>query len=72
VPPEARDRPAVELHTPLPVWAWVQTPKQLLRVEGRALWASRDCVLVEYGRGQAATSAWVWRSAVKHRATRGV
>jgi hypothetical protein len=45
----------------------VQTPDRHVRVDARALWATPDAVLVEWGFGQAATSVWVWRAAVKHR-----
>lgn len=67
LPPEARGAPAVDVEPPQPVRAWVQTTTEQIRVEGRALCATPDAVLVEWGFGQAATAAWVWRSAVRHR-----
>lgn len=67
LPPEARGGPVVDVTPPLPVRAWVQTRVELIRVEGRALSETPDAVLVEWGFGQAATDAWVWRSGVRHR-----
>jgi len=66
---EARGGPAVDVTPPLPVRAWVQTSVALIRVEGRALCETPDAVLVEWGSGQGATDAWVWRSGVRHRRT---
>jgi hypothetical protein len=67
IPADARGGAGVRILPPQPVRAWVQTPDRHVRVDGRALWATPDAVLVEWGFGQAATSAWVRRAAVKHR-----
>ncbi len=69
LPIEARGGPAVDVDPPQAVRAWVQTTTEQIRVDARALCATPDAVLVEWGFGQAATSAWVWRSAVRHRAS---
>ena len=66
---EARGPVVRKFDPPMPVWAWLQHPERLVRVEAVALAASSDAVLVEWGAGQAKTSAWIWRAAVKHRAT---
>jgi hypothetical protein len=64
---EARGPVVREFDPPMPVHAWLQTTDRLVRVEAVALAASEDAVLVEWGAGQAKTSAWIWRAAVKHR-----
>jgi hypothetical protein len=70
LPEDARGGPALELHPRMPVRAWLHTvDDKELRVDAVALWATPDAVLVEWGHGQAAESAWVWRAAVKHRST---
>jgi hypothetical protein len=51
-----------------PVHAWISTYRGVdRRVEAKAIAATGDVVLVEWGSGQAATAAWVWRAAVTHR-----
>jgi hypothetical protein len=67
LPEEARGGPAVDVAPPLPVRAWLHTPTRQVRVEAVAVAATTDAVLVMWGFGQAATAAWVWRAAVKHR-----
>lgn len=68
LPEEARGGPAIELQPRLPVHAWLRTKDgRQMRVQALALWVAPDAVLVEWGHGQAAESAWIWRSAVKHR-----
>lgn len=53
---------------PVPVHAWIRTYRGVdRRVEATAIAATGDAVLIEWGSGQAATAAWVWRAAVKHR-----
>lgn len=58
----------------LPVWAYVQTPDALVRVEAEAVSQTPDAVLVRFGHGDGyPLQAWIWRSAVTHRArTTGV
>lgn len=68
---EARGVVRAEFDPPRPVYAWLQTSDRLIRVDAMALAATDDAVLVEWGSGQAKTSAWVWRAAVKHRTTTG-
>jgi hypothetical protein len=69
LPDDARGGPVVEEDPRRPVRAWLHTvDDKELRVDAYALWSTPDAVLVEWGFGQAAESAWVWRSAVKHRA----
>lgn len=68
IPQEARGGPVGDVRPPAPVWAWIRTYRGVdRRVEARAIAATTDAVLVEWGSGQAATVAWVWRAAVKHR-----
>ncbi|MDR6172666.1 hypothetical protein [Curtobacterium sp. SORGH_AS_0776] len=64
---EARGVVRHEFDPPRPVYAWLQTSDRLIRVDAMALAASDDAVLVEWGSGQAKTSAWIWRTAVKQR-----
>ena len=45
--------------------AWLQFPDRTLEVEARVIaWTDR-AVLIEWGFGQAADTAWVWRDAVR-------
>lgn len=68
IPQEARGGPVEDVAPPVPVWAWIRTYRGVdRRVEAKAIAATNDAVLVEWGSGQAATAAWVWRTAVKHR-----
>jgi len=70
LPEDARGGPVLEVQPRQPVRAWLHTvDDKELRVDAHALWATPDAVLVEWGFGQAAESAWVWRAAVKHRST---
>lgn len=69
IPQEARGGPVGDVRPPVTVWAWIRTYRGVdRRVEAKAIAATGDAVLVEWGSGQAATAAWVWRTAVKHRA----
>lgn len=69
LPQEARGSRVVDVAPAAPVWAWIRTYSGAdRRVEARAIAATADAVLIEWGSGQAATSTWVWRAAVKHRA----
>ncbi|PZF56792.1 hypothetical protein DEJ23_09615 [Curtobacterium sp. MCSS17_008] len=43
----------------------MQFPDRILEVEGRVLAHTDRAVLVEWGFGQAADCAWVWRDAVR-------
>lgn len=64
---EARGPMTEDYETPRPVYAWLQHADRLVRVDAFALAATQDAVLVEWGNGQAKTSAWIWRAAVRHR-----
>jgi hypothetical protein len=69
LPVDARGGPVIDVVPPAPVRAWIRTFEgEDRRVEARAIAVSSDAVLIEWGRGQAATAAWAWRAAVKHRA----
>ncbi|WIA96396.1 hypothetical protein [Curtobacterium sp. MCBA15_004] len=68
LPEAARGGPEVDLPQPDPVLAWVQFADRLLEVEGRVLAYTERAVLVEWGHGQGADAAWVWRDAVRPRA----
>lgn len=50
---------------PDPVLAWIQFPDRLIELEGRVIAYTDRAVLVEWGRGQGADCAWVWRDAVR-------
>ncbi len=71
LPELARGGPEVDLHEPDPVLAWVQFPDRVLEVEARALAYTERAVLVEWGFGQGADTAWVWRDAVRPRTGAG-
>ncbi|QWS32597.1 hypothetical protein [Curtobacterium aetherium] len=67
LPDAASDGPVFDLPTPDPVLAWLQFPDRPLEVEACVIaWTAR-AVLVEWGYGQAAESAWVWRDAIRPR-----
>lgn len=65
LPEAARRGPEVDLLVPDPVLAWVQFPDRILEVEARVLAHTERAVLVEWGFGQGADCAWVWRDAVR-------
>ena len=68
LPAEARGGPVDDVVPPAHVHAWIRTYTGVdRRVEAKAIAATGDAVLIEWGSGQAATAAWVWRAAVKHR-----
>lgn len=67
LPELARGGPEVDLPVPDPVLAWVQFPDRILEVEARVLAHTERAVLVEWGFGQAADCAWVWRDAIRSR-----
>lgn len=68
LPADARGGPVGDVVPPAPVHAWIRTFRGVdRRVEAKAIAATGDAVLIEWGSGQAATAAWVWRAAVKHR-----
>lgn len=67
LPELARGGPEVDLPVPDRVLAWIQFPDRILEVEARALAYTERAVLVEWGFGQGADCAWVWRDAVRHR-----
>ena len=56
--------PTTTSSRPDPVLAWLQFPDRILEVEARAIAFTDRAVLVEWGFGQAADCAWVWRDAV--------
>ncbi|MBF4616312.1 hypothetical protein [Curtobacterium sp. VKM Ac-1376] len=68
LPADARGGPVGDVVPPAPVHAWIRTYRGVdRRVEAKAIAVTGDAVLVEWGSGQAATAAWVWLAAVKHR-----
>ncbi len=68
IPQEARGGPVGDIAPSAPVWARIRTYRGVdRRVEARAIAVTADAVLIEWGTGQAATAAWVWRAALKHR-----
>lgn len=67
LPEAARGGPEVDLPVPDPVLARVQFPGRILEVEARVLTHTERAVLVEWGFGQGADCAWVWRDAVSKR-----
>jgi len=67
LPEAAYGGPVFDLPAPDPVFAWLAFSDRVLEVEARVIaWTDR-AVLVEWGFGQAAESAWVWRDAVRLR-----
>ncbi|NII42092.1 hypothetical protein E9228_002750 [Curtobacterium flaccumfaciens] len=65
LPEAAYGGPVYDLPTPDPVLVWLQFPDRALEVEAHVVaWTDR-AVLVDWGFGQAAESAWVWRDAVR-------
>lgn len=64
LPEAAYGGPVYDLAAPDPVLAWVTFPDRVLEVEARALAYTNRAVLVEWGFGQGADTAWVWRDAV--------
>jgi len=65
LPEAAFGGPVFDLASPDPVFAWLMFSDRVLEVEARVIaWTDR-AVLVEWGFGQAAESAWVWRDAVR-------
>lgn len=66
LPESARGGPEVDLLKPDPVLAWVQFPDRILEIEARVLAHTERAVLVEWGFGQGADTAWLWRDAVRH------
>lgn len=67
LPETARGGPDYDVAPPDPVLAWVQFPDRILEVEARVIAYTERAVLVEWGFGQAADCAWVWRDAVRAR-----
>jgi len=65
LPEAARGGPEVDLPVPDPVFAWVQFTDRILEIEARVLAHTERAVLVEWGFGQTADCAWVWRDAVQ-------
>jgi hypothetical protein len=65
--PEACGEPVVGAGL-RPVYAWVQAPEGLFRVDAEAVSMTPDAVLVRWKRPDGLPlEAWVWRAAVKHR-----
>lgn len=65
LPELARGGPEVDLPWPDPVLCWLQFTDRILKVEGRVIAYTERAVLVEWGFGQGADCAWVWRDAVR-------
>ena len=66
----ARGTDVRDLAEPIPVHAWFQLPTRLIRrSDAYAHRMTPDAVYVEAGTGSTQLSAWVWRAAVRHRAT---
>jgi len=67
LPEAAYGGPVLDLSVPDPVLVWLTFTDRVLEVEARVIaWTDR-AVLVEWGRGQAAECACVWRDAVRER-----
>ncbi|WP_413600865.1 hypothetical protein [Curtobacterium sp. Curtsp57] len=64
LPEAAYGGPIYDLPAPDAVLAWITFPDRHLEVEAHVLAHTERAVLVEWGFGQAAESAWVWRDAV--------
>lgn len=67
LPEVAHGGPVYDLAEPDPVLAWVTFSDRILEVEARVLAYTDRAVLVEWGSGQGADTAWVWRDAVRPR-----
>lgn len=65
LPETAYGGPVYDLPEPDPVLAWVTFPDRSLEVEARIIAYTERAVLVEWGFGQSADCAWVWRDAVR-------
>lgn len=65
LPEAARGGPDYDVAPPDPVLAWLQFPDRILEIEARVSAYTERAVLVEWGFGQAADCAWVWRDAVR-------
>lgn len=68
LPEAARGGPDYDVTPPDPVLAWVHFADRTLEVEAHVIAYTERAVLVEWGFGQAAESAWLWRDAVRLRA----
>jgi hypothetical protein len=64
LPEAARGGPDYDVSPPDPV----QFPDRTVEVEARVIAYTERAVLVEWGFGQAAECAWVWRDAIRARA----
>jgi hypothetical protein len=65
LPEAARGGPDYDVSPPDPVLCWLQFPDRILEVEACVIAYTERAVLVEWGFGQAADCAWVWRDAVR-------
>ena len=65
LPEAAYGGPVYDLPTPDPVLAWLTFPDRVLEVEARVIAYTERAALVEWGFGQAAECAWVWRDAIR-------
>lgn len=70
LPEAARGGPEYDVAPADPVLAWVQFADRILELEARITAYTERAVLVEWGFGQAADCAWVWRDAVQSSGTR--
>lgn len=67
LPEAARGGLEVDLPAPDPVFCWLQFADRILEVEAHVIAYTDRAVLVEWGFGQGADTAWVWRDAVRTR-----
>lgn len=67
LPEAAYGGPVYDLAEPNPVLAWITFSDRSLEVEARVIAYTERAVLVEWGFGQGAECAWVWRDAVRKR-----
>ncbi|KTR11062.1 hypothetical protein [Curtobacterium citreum] len=69
MPEAAYGGPVYDLAAPDPVHAWISFHDGTHELEGRVISYTDRAVLVEWGFGQGADCAWVWRDAVRAAAT---
>lgn len=67
LPEAAYGGPVFDLPAPDPVLVWLTFADRVIEVEARVIALTDRAVLLEWGFGQAAACAWVWRDAVRRR-----
>lgn len=67
LPEAARGGANCDVMPPDPVLGWLQFPDPILEVEAHVIAYTDRAVSVEWGFGQAAECAWMWRDAVRPR-----